>query len=322
MYTIALEEHFTTTEFRAAIQPFLQDTPNARALQAKLLNLGAERIAAMDEGAVDLQVLSLPSSGFEKISSDVATGVAHSANDELAEAIKRHPTRFAGFASVNLQDPQVAAKEFERCIQQLHFRGALLHGHLGGAFLDDPRFLPIWEAAASLAVPVYLHPAPPPRPVFNSYYTNLPGECGQTLSINGWGWHVETGMHVLRLILSGLFDRFPRQQVIIGHMGENLPFSLQRAATVLGPIAKHLKRPVAEYFHNNFHVTSSGYFSQPPFLCALQVVGIDRLMYSVDYPFSANVTGKAFLDSVALSPVEKAKFASGNAQRLLKLAAA
>ncbi len=319
MYTIALEEHFSTTEFRAAIQPFLPDTPHAKALQAKLLNLGADRIAAMDEGAVDLQVLSLPSSGFEKIPSDVATGIAHNANNELAEAINRHPTRFAGFASVNLQDPQVAAKEFERCVQQLHFQGALLHGHLGGAFLDDPRFLPLWEAAASLGVPVYLHPAPPPKAVFDTYYTNLPGDCGQALSINGWGWHVETGMHVLRLILSGLFDRFPQQQVIIGHMGENLPFSLQRAATVLGPTAKHLKRPIAEYFHSNLHVTSSGYFSQPPFLCALQVVGIDRLMYSVDYPFSANTTGRAFLDSLSLSPVDRAKFTSGNAQRLLKL---
>lgn len=319
MNTIALEEHFTTTEFQDAVRPFLKDTPHANALQAKLLNLGAERIAAMDEGAVNLQVLSLPSSGFEKIASDVATGVVHNANDKLAEAIRRHPTRFAGFASVNLQDPEGAAKEFERCIQRLQFRGALLHGHLGGAFLDDPRFLPIWEAASSLDVPVYLHPAPPPKAVFDAYYANLPGECGQALSINGWGWHVETGMHVLRLILSGLFDRFPQQQVIIGHMGENLPFSLQRAATVLSPAARHLKRPVAEYFHSNFHVTSSGYFSQPPFLCALQVVGIDRLMYSVDYPFSANTTGRAFLDSIALPPSEKAKFAGGNAQQLLKL---
>ncbi len=319
MYTVALEEHFTTVEFQKAIQPFLSDAPASKALQAKLLDLGSGRIAAMDEGFVDLQVLSLPSSGFEKIPSDVAAAVAENANDELARAIGCYPTRFAGFASVNLQDPQGAAKEFERCIEKLRFHGALLHGHIGGAFLDDPRFLPIWEAAAALNVPVYLHPAPPPKAVFDTYFCDLPGDCGQALSINGWGWHVETGMHVLRLILSGLFDRFPEQQVIIGHMGENLPFSLARAATVLGPTAKHLKRSIADYFHDNIHVTSSGYFSQPPLLCALQVVGIDRLMYSVDYPFSSNITGKAFLDSMSLSPADRNKFTSGNAQRLLKL---
>ncbi len=319
MPTIAIEEHFTTREFQKALRNFLPDTPAANALQAKLVNLDNDRIAAMDAGGIDMQVLALPSSGFEKIPSDAATHVVHNANDELAEAVKRYPTRFAGYASLNLQDVPTAAKEFERCIQQLGFHGAMIHGHTGGAFLDDCRFLPIWEAASALQVPIYLHPAPPPRPVFDTYYTGLPSDCGQALSINGWGWHVELGMHVLRLILSGLFDRFPKQQVIIGHMGENLPFSLARAATVLGPTAKHLQRPIVEYFHSNIHVTSSGYFSEPPFLCALQVVGIDRLMYSVDYPFSANTTGKAFLDTISLSPSEREKFAGGNAQRLLKL---
>ena len=319
MKAIALEEHFTTHEFQKAIKPFTTETPGSKALKEKLLNLGSERLSAMDEGEVDMQVLSLSSAGFEKISSDVATGVAENANDELAAAVMRHPTRFAGFASVNLQDPAGAAKEFERCIEKLHFHGALLHGHNGGAFLDDPRFLPVWEAAAALGVPIYLHPAPPPRQVFDTYFGGLPGDSGQVLSMNAWGWHTELGLHVLRLILSGLFDRFPAQQVIIGHMGENLPFSLARAATALGPAAKHLKRPIAEYFHDNFHVTSSGYFTQPPFLCALQVVGIDRLLYSIDYPFSANMTGKAFLDSISIPPADLHKFAFGNAQRLLRL---
>ena len=319
MPTITLEEHFTTAEIQKALQPLIPENPGASALRARLLDLGAGRIAAMDEGAVDLQVLSLSSAGFEKIPSDLATGLARSANDQLAEAITQHPQRLAGFASLDLQNPAEAAKEIERCMQQLHFRGAMLHGHNGGAFLDDPRFLPIWEAAAALGAPIYVHPAPPPQAVFETYYRGLPGDCGQALSIAGWGWHVELGLHVLRLILSGLFDRFPAQQVIIGHMGEDLPFSLVRAATVLGPTAKHLKRSIPDYFHENIHVTSSGYFSQPPFLCALQVVGIDRLMYSVDYPFSANTTGKAFLDALSLSPSDKAKFSAGNAQRLLKL---
>ncbi len=319
MQTIALEEHFTTREFQNALQPFVTETPQSKVLQTKLLDLGSGRLAAMDEGGVDMQVLSLPSSGFEKISSDVATAVAENANDEAAEAARQHPTRFAGLASLNLKDPATAAQEMERCVDRLHFSGAMFQGTTGGAFLDDPRFLPVWEAAAALKVPVYLHPAPPPKAVFDTYYEGLPGASGQALSINGWGWHAETGMHVLRLILSGLFDRFPEQQVIIGHMGENLPFSLVRAATVLGPTATHLKRSISNYFHDNIHITSSGYFSQPPFLCALQVVGIDRLMYSVDYPFSSNTTGKAFLDALPLSSLDRAKFAGGNAQRLLKL---
>jgi predicted TIM-barrel fold metal-dependent hydrolase len=130
---------------------------------------------------------------------------------------------------------------------------------------------------------------------------------------------VETGLHALRLIVSGLFDRFPRQQIVIGHMGEDLPYSLARAASVLTPAAKHLQRPVAEYFHEHFHITTSGYFTQPPFLCALQVVGIDRLLYSVDYPFSACRTGQAFLDSLPIAPADLAKLSHDNAARLLKL---
>ena len=319
MRTIAIEEHFTTPELQKVLQGFMPDTPASKAVQVKLLDLGEGRLAAMDEGGVDMQVLSLPSSGFERIASDKATHVARNGNDRLAEAVRQYPSRFAGFASLNLKDVAAAAKEFERCIQTLGFHGALLHGHTGGAFLDDPRFLPIWEAAGALGVPLYLHPAPPAQPVYDVYYKGLPGDCGQALSINGWGWHAELGMHVLRLILAGLFDKFPSQQVIIGHMGEDLPFSLVRAATVLAPTAKHLKRPIADYFHSNIHVTSSGYFSQPPFQCALQVVGIERLMFSVDYPFSANTTGRAFLDAIPLSKSDHEKFACGNAQRLLKL---
>lgn len=319
MHTVTLEEHFTTREFQEAIVAFVPQTPAAQGLQAKLLNLGDGRIAAMNEGFVDMQVLSLSASGFEKLAPDMATTIVHNANSELAEAVTKHPSRFAGFASLNLRDPLSAARELERCIEELGFHGGMLHGHTGEAFLDDTRFLPIWEAAEALKVPIYLHPAPPPTVVFDSYYADLPGECGRTLSMNGWGWHAELGMHVLRLILSGLFDRFPTQQVIIGHMGENLPFSLARAATTLAPTTKHLKRSIPEYFHDNIHVTTSGYFSLPPFLCAIQVVGIDRLMYSVDYPFSANTVGKAFLDAVPLSPTDRIKFSGGNANRLLKL---
>lgn len=319
MRIITLEEHFTTPDFQKEVARFVEETPASKALQAKLLNLGDDRIEAMDAGSVDMQVLSLSASGFEKIDSATASAVVKDANNRSADAVSRYPARFAAFANLNAQDPVGAAKEFERCVQQLGFCGAILHGTTGGAFLDDVRFLPIWEAASALNVPIYLHPAPPPKAVFETYYEGLPGACGFNLSIAGWGWHAETGMHVLRLILSGLFDRFPSQQVIIGHMGENLPYSLARAAGVLGPVATHLKRSIPEYFHDNIHVTTSGYFTQAPFQCALEVVGIDRLIYSIDYPFSPNTKGKAFLDSLSLSAEDMEKFAGGNAERLLHL---
>ncbi len=319
MDTITLEEHFSTPDLQKAIAELKPDSPPNETLKAKLLDLDEGRISDMDHGGVDVQVLSLASSGFEILGSAQATSIAKDANDRAAEAVRKHPQRFAAFANLNLKDPQFASRELDRCIQQLGFRGAIVHGTTGGGFLDDPCFLPFWEAANALGVPVYLHPAPPPPVVYDLYYRGLPAGCGQPLSINGWGWHTETGLHVLRLILSGLFDRFPSQQIIIGHMGEDLPYSLARATGVLTPVAKHLERAVHEYFHDNVHVTTSGYFTAPPFECALKVVGIDRLLYSVDYPFSPVTKGQAFLDLLALTPPDRIKFASGNARRLLKL---
>jgi predicted TIM-barrel fold metal-dependent hydrolase len=195
----------------------------------------------------------------------------------------------------------------------------MLNGTSNGLFFDHPRFTPIFEAAASLDVPVYLHPAPPPKPVMEAYYSGLPGSLGSMLATAMWGWHVETGMHSLRLILSGLFDRFPRLKLIVGHMGENLPYSIVRAEMVLGRGAADLKRSLGEYFRENFYLTSSGYFSLPPFQCMQQVVGIDRILFSVDYPFSTNKVGREFLDSLPLSAEDKEKFAGGNAQKLLRL---
>ena len=319
MRIITLEEHFSTPDLQAAITEIAPEVQQNHALQAKLLDLDAERLAAMDQGGVDVQVLSLASSGFEVLESAHADGIVRDANDRAADAVRRHPARFAALSNVNLKAPDSAAKELARCIENLGFRGAIAQGTVGGGFLDHPRCLPFWEAAAALNVPVYLHPAPPPPSVYDVYYTGLPGECGKSLSIAGWGWHTETGLHVLRLILAGLFDRFPLQQVIIGHMGEDLPYSLARATSVLTPVAKHLKRSIPEYFQENIHVTTSGYFTNPPFQCALQVIGIDRLLYSIDYPFSTTFMGRAFLDGLSLSEQDRHKFVCDNAQRLLKL---
>ena len=229
--------------------------------------------------------------GFDALDAATATALACDVNDELADAVRAYPTRFAGFAALGLKDPAAAAAELERCVTHLGFKGALVDGTTGGLFLDAPRFLPVFEAAAHLGVPIYLHPAPPPEPVREAYFSGLPGELGFLLSIAGWGWHAETGLHTLRLIVSGLFDRLPGLQLIIGHMGEGLPYALARSSGVLSHAAPHLGQPVAAYFQSNIHLTTSGYFTAPPLRCALEVVGIDRLQFSIDYPYSPNTRG-------------------------------
>jgi predicted TIM-barrel fold metal-dependent hydrolase len=336
MRTITLEEHFVTQSFlRATTSASTPLPPQIAALQPKLLDIGSGRIAAMDESAIDLQVLSLATSGLDSLDAATAISLTHDINDELAAAVCAYPTRLAGFAVLPLKDPAAAAAELERCVSQLGFCGAMVDGttSTSGApavnaqssdpaslFLDDARFLPVWEAAARLNVPIYLHPAPPPAPVQHAYYSGLPGQTGHLLSIAGWGWHIETGLHTLRLILSGLFDKLPNLQLIIGHMGEGLPYALARTSAVLSNVAHHLRHPVAEYFQTNIHITTSGYFTQPPLQCALEVVGLDRMMFSVDYPFSPNTRGRDYLNTLSqtLSPDALAQLVHGNAEKLLR----
>jgi predicted TIM-barrel fold metal-dependent hydrolase len=320
MRTITLEEHFVTEGFLRATGAYGHNTAPMVQMQPKLLDLGAGRIAAMDEAGIDLQVLSLAAMGIDKLEANEATPLLADVNDELAEAIKANPTRLAGFAALPLKDPDASAKEFERCITKLGFKGALVDGTVGGLFLDDPRFTPIWETAVKLKAPVYLHPAPPPETVNQAYFSGLPGLTGMLLSIAGWGWHAETGLHTLRLIVTGLFDRLPELQLIIGHMGEGLPYALARSSGILsGP--SQLRQTVADYFRSNIWLTTSGYFSQSPLECATKVIGIDRMMFSVDYPFSANTRGRKFLEDAAewLSPADFEKLTHGNAEKVLKV---
>jgi predicted TIM-barrel fold metal-dependent hydrolase len=319
MRTITLEEHFVTPGFLEAAGAYGNGAPALQAVQQKLLDLGDGRIADMDEAGVDLQLLSLAAIGLDELDAATATRLVCEVNDELATAIQKHPKRFAGLATVAMKDPASAAKELERCIDTLGFRGLILDGTSGGEFMDQPKFLPVFEAANALKIPIYLHPAPPPRAVKDAYFSGLPVEAAHLLSIAGWGWHAENGLHTLRLIVSGLFDRFPELQIVIGHMGEGVPYALARSSNVLGAATKHLQRSVAEYFHHNFHVTTSGYFTLPPFQCALEVVGIDRLMYSVDYPFSPNTRGRDFLNALNLPDTDYAKLTHGNAEALFKL---
>jgi uncharacterized protein len=322
MRTITLEEHISTPAFLEAVDAHsLRDVANEymRRIRAKLVDLADGRLADMDAGRIDMQVLSLAGGDMDRLDSATATSLARDTNDILAAAVPAHLDRFAAFATLNLQDPETAARELERAISQLKFVGTMVNGTTGGLFLDHPRFMPFWEAAHSLDIPVYLHPAPPPAPVMQAYFSGLPDDLAFLLSTAGWGWHVETGMHVLRLIGSGLFDRFPRLQLIIGHMGEDLPYSLARADAVLSRTRHQPARSYAETFHAHVSITTSGYFTLPPLLCALQVVGADRILFSVDYPFSPTEVGRRFLDSLPLNPADLHKIAHANAERLLKI---
>jgi len=328
MRTIAIEEHFLPTAIRRAAAP----SPSGPAVEInlgarpatfldRLADVGPTRLADMDASGIDVQVLSaavvgLPSRG---IAPETEVRLAREANDELADIVRAHPDRYAGLAFLPLHDPVAAAAELERSVTGLGMKGAIVNGTTDGRFLDDPVFEPVLASAARLEVPIYLHPAPPPPAVFSAYFGGLPDGVADVLSRAGWGWHVETGLHSLRLVVAGVFDRFPGLQIIIGHMGENLPFSLARANQTLTPVAGNLERPVAEYFTTNFFFTNSGYFTVPPLLCALEVVGADRLIFAIDYPFSSNEQGRAFLDAMPISPADRAKIAHGNAERLLKL---
>jgi len=321
MRTITLEEHFATPEFLKATTPLV---PAGRvnfvqAVESKLLDLGEGRIAEMDAAGIDMQVLSLTGNGIDNLDAPTATALVRDANDKLAAAVRVRPKRFAAFAALALQDPKGAVVEFERCIRKLGFKGALVHGTTKGVFLDDPQFMPLFEAAQALDVPIYVHPSPPPEPVQRAYFGGLPGQLGFFLATAAWGWHVETGTHCLRLIASGLFDRFPKLKIIIGHMGEDLPFSIARVETILSRDAKHLKRRVGEYFQEHFYITTSGYFTLPPFLCALQVIGADRILFSVDYPYSPNAAGRSFLNALPVGAEDLGKICHANAERLLKL---
>jgi predicted TIM-barrel fold metal-dependent hydrolase len=321
MRIITLEEHITTPEMLKAAQMPATGASAAfmQAMNAKLLDVGDGRIADMDAAGIDMQVLSVSANTVDKLDSGAANAVARDANDRMAAAVRAHPDRFAAFATLALHEPDKAAAELDRCVRESGFKGVMLNGTSNGQFFDHPRFTPIFEAATSLDVPIYLHPAPPPKPVMEAYYSGLPGSLGFMLSTAMWGWHVETGMHCLRLILNGVFDRFPRLKIIVGHMGENLPFSIARAEMVLGRGSADLKRSVGEYFQEHFYLTTSGYFSTPPFQCMQQVVEIDRIMFSVDYPFSSNLVGRKFLDNLPISVEEKEKVAHGNVEKLLKL---
>ena len=327
MRLIALEEHFRSRQVDAEIGEagnYFRTTNSAGEQMAQhrlanLTELGERRIADMDKNGIDVQVLSHTHPSPEILEPARAIPLSARVNDEIAEAMARYPTRFAGFATLPVADPNAAARELERTVTQLGFKGALINGVTQGRFLDDPFFTPLLERAEALDVPLYLHPAPPPEPVRNAYFSGLEPGLARILAIAGWGWHAEQGLHTLRLIANGVFDRFPKLQIVIGHMGEMIPFFLARIDTVVTPFTRLRNGSVADYFHRNVHITTSGIFTAPPLYLTLEVCGADRILFSVDYPYSPNEAGRAFLDQLSLSPADFEKITHGNAERLLKL---
>ena len=318
MRTIALEEHFWTAELAAPPGTGPLATWGQR-VDDQLRDLGRERLADMDASGIDLQVISHVAPAAQGLAGAEGLARAREANDRLAGAVRAHPDRFAGFATLPPADPAAAAGELDRAVLDLGLIGALVNSTLGsnGAFLDDARFAPLLDRFERLDVPLYLHPAPPSNALREALYQGLPPAVAGRLATGAWGWHAEAGLHVLRMIATGAFDRHPGLRLIIGHCGEMLPFMLDRIDAMLRPDGLALKP--SEYFSRNIWVTTSGLFSLPPVLCTVQVLGVDRVLFSVDYPFGDNASGRALLDTLPLAQADKAKIAGGNAERVLGL---
>ncbi|HEY8249582.1 MAG TPA: amidohydrolase family protein, partial [Burkholderiales bacterium] len=316
MKIIALEEHYWDPEVATH---FKERGPEMRipALQERLFDLGALRIKEMDEAGIDLQVLSHGAPATQRLDPETAVPLARRANDRLHEAVSKHPGRFEGFAVLPSADPKAAADELERAVTRLGFKGAMIHGLTNNLFIDDKRFWPIFERAQALDVPLYLHPAVPHKAVIDVYYRDyleqFPG-----LMTAAWGFGVETATQGIRLVLSGVFEAYPGLKIILGHLGEGLPFYLWRIDMALARQGNR-KTPFRDTFREHFWITTSGNFSTPSLLCCVMEMGADRILFSVDYPFVPNPPGVKWMEHVPLGPEDRAKILHGNAQRLLKL---
>jgi 2,3-dihydroxybenzoate decarboxylase len=320
-FVIALEEHYADPAvLSAAAAPGGGPPPGQSPLSnifSRLPDLGEVRLRDMDEAGIDVQVLSHIPSPVQQLNPETAVDLAINANDRLSEAIDRHPDRFAGFAALPTPDPDAAADELERCVTKLGFKGAMIHGRSQGSFHDDKRFWPIFERAQALDVPIYLHPGPPHPAVMEAYYQDFVQDF-PWLTSAAWGYTIDTANQAMRMILSGLFDRYPGLKIILGHLGEGLPFLIDRmdeAFKRAGSKPMEFKRAFCEHFY----VTTSGHFSTPALLCTVLEMGIDRVLFSVDWPFVENLPGMRWMDAVPLSQEDKEKMFNGNARRLLRM---
>lgn len=324
MRVIAIEEHFITPMYRenVAANEFRNFYLSARGRELghdivqENLDIGARRIAHMDAAGVDVQVLSFGSPGPQAFGADVAVPMARNANELLFEATKKYPDRFAGFAALPTADPEIAADELERCVRKLGFVGAMIHSHQQGEFLDAKKYWPIWERAEKLGVPIYLHPALPHPDAVKAYFQGY-----EELARAGWGFAVDTSCHFLRIMFGGVFDAYPSLKIILGHLGEGLPFAMHRlnAHTHAAAARRGLKKTPLEYLRDNLVVTTSGNWYEPAFVCTLLALGADNILFAIDWPYEANTTGMEYLRKLSVSDEDRAKIAHRNAERLLKL---
>jgi uncharacterized protein len=323
MRTITLEEHFASPEFFDGPARFVKERAEKiggryALVMDRLCDLGARRLSEMDAAGIDMQVLSLSAPGVEQMEAADAIPMARDTNDYLADAVKKHPTRFAGFAAVPTGAPDKAAEELDRRVRE-GFKGAVINGHNLGRYLDNKFYWPILECAEGLNVPIYLHPTPPPQPVIDVSYGGFSPIVTDMLAGGAWGWHMETAVHMIRIVCGGVFDRFPKLQFIIGHMGEGLPFFFQRL-DIIPMEATKLKRPIISYLKENVHYTFSGMNFPPTYLdLFLELGGVDRIMFSADYPYQSMTWARDFLEQIPASAADKERIAHGNAEKLLRL---
>ena len=302
---VVLEEHFSHPELLGGMP--------LKPLGERLMDLGQGRIAAMDEAGIDLQVLSHFPSGPQNLPPDRAIEMARRTNDLIAETVARRPDRFAGFAALPLTAPDAACAELERAMRDLGLKGAMLHGMAAGVPLDDRRFWPVFQTAEALDAPIYIHPDAPPPAVAEAYYQGYPALLGP-----GWSYTVESATQALRLMICGVLDTCPGLKLILGHLGESLPFSIVRCDSILTPRA-NLKRRLIDYFHDHFWITTAANWSYPALTCTLMEMGPERVLFSVDWPFASNTEGRAFIDNAPLDEAVRTGILGANAVELLKL---
>jgi len=291
---ITLEEHFLSEAIGDTPQ-YVEQFKHVPSVKDKLHDLGPLRLSEMEKGRVSLQIIShgpaLPS-----------VSQAHAANSQLHAAVQKNPTRFArfaGFAVLPMGHPSEAAQELRRCIKDLGFVGALVDNHANGTYYDGTAYLPFWKEAESLDVPIYLHPTWPTAQAVDMLYTgNFTPGAGTSMGSSGFGWHSDTALHILRLYASGLFDACPKLKVIIGHMGEMLPFQLERICFLSGPRWGDIERKFRQVWDENIWITVSGMFSLSPFACTIRNTKVDHILYSVDYPFAKNEAGLQFMEEL------------------------
>ena len=312
---IALEEHFLCPGLEDYWTSTVEDiNPDVRRqLHARLSDFGDMRLEAMDQAGIARAVLSLSGPGVQS-ERDTRTAIrkAQEANDVLAREVQKRPDRYSGFAHLPMQEAAAAADELERCMRELKFCGAMINGHTNGQYLDHPSLHPFWDRAQAIGAPIYLHPADPiaPSPA-------LDGHKG--LRRATWEWGFETGSHALRLVFSGLFDRFPGARLVLGHLGETLPFLLWRFDSRAKLYGVTLAKAPSDYIRQNIYVTTSGMCSAEPLACTLSALGRDHVMFAADYPFESAEEAAHFIDGVALDEKLRSDICFDNAIRLLGL---